>query len=250
MSFHSYFGLTVIFMLAVFQSAVGSGILEIKLLKFYGDGDGSNGHCCDGKFFICPTKCDPKFTICVDNAYGSDSMNDCQFGKYTTGDTIDTDHIVFGDYIGGMRNYFPFKFTQWTGVVKVKVDIVDVDDVNSHDHIDTIRRHINRAPTRPPRYTAELIKQRTSLEIDARVSCDAHYYRHDCFIYCKPSDDAINGYYTCNQDTGAKICKQGWTGSSCNVDIDECEESICQNNGTCTNTNGSYSCSCLQGYKG
>ena len=34
------------------------------------------------------------------------------------------------------------------------------------------------------------------------------------------------------------------------VDIDECMDTICHTNGTCSNTIGSYSCACNSGYTG
>lgn len=35
-----------------------------------------------------------------------------------------------------------------------------------------------------------------------------------------------------------------------NVDINECENSPCDHNGTCINTLGSYSCHCPDGWQG
>ena len=39
--------------------------------------------------------------------------------------------------------------------------------------------------------------------------------------------------FTCN-------CVPGYTGAMCEVDIDECEEIVCQNNGTCINLVNQY----------
>ena len=53
------------------------------------------------------------------------------------------------------------------------------------------------------------------------------------------------GNYTCD-------CELGWEGWLCDLDTDECEDSPCQNGGTCQQTvqPGGYTCSCLQAYKG
>ena len=34
------------------------------------------------------------------------------------------------------------------------------------------------------------------------------------------------------------------------LDINECDQQPCQNNGSCTNTAGLYNCNCLSGYNG
>lgn len=40
------------------------------------------------------------------------------------------------------------------------------------------------------------------------------------------------------------------TGQYCDKDVNECETSPCQNNGTCLNFDGGYNCSCSYGYEG
>ena len=54
------------------------------------------------------------------------------------------------------------------------------------------------------------------------------------------------GHYSCH-------CSSGWTGKTCNTDIDECSLSIrspCVPGSTCVNTPGSFSCKCIPGYTG
>ncbi|GMT20358.1 hypothetical protein PFISCL1PPCAC_11655, partial [Pristionchus fissidentatus] len=43
-----------------------------------------------------------------------------------------------------------------------------------------------------------------------------------------------------------------WKGAECDEDINECveKEGICKNFGSCINTNGSYSCNCINGTLG
>ena len=45
-------------------------------------------------------------------------------------------------------------------------------------------------------------------------------------------------------------CPEGYTGTRCDQDIDECSDSQTCSNGVCTNSIGGYSCSCFTGYTG
>merc|ERR1719230_340699 len=45
-------------------------------------------------------------------------------------------------------------------------------------------------------------------------------------------------------------CTEGWTGDNCENDIDECLEDPCQNGGSCTNTDGDFICDCAAGWTG
>lgn len=62
---------------------------------------------------------------------------------------------------------------------------------------------------------------------------------------CNP---APNVNFTCDLPTCG--CKKGWTGQDCATDIDECQQtpSVCKHGGTCTNTPGSFYCTCRPGY--
>ncbi|XP_055859671.1 mucin-like protein isoform X2 [Biomphalaria glabrata] len=56
----------------------------------------------------------------------------------------------------------------------------------------------------------------------------------------------------CDRTSGVCFCKSGWTGSSCAEDKNEClaknEVSVCPPNSDCTNTAGSYICTCRPPY--
>ena len=46
------------------------------------------------------------------------------------------------------------------------------------------------------------------------------------------------------------FCYSGYTGKSCTEDVDECQDSPCQNGATCINLRGRFYCECPAGYSG
>ncbi|CAA3024223.1 Serine threonine kinase [Olea europaea subsp. europaea] len=63
---------------------------------------------------------------------------------------------------------------------------------------------------------------------------------------CVDSDTGLGGY-RCNCSTGYE--GNPYLSPGC-TDIDECENNPCDENGICTNTPGSFTCSCKHGYTG
>lgn len=72
---------------------------------------------------------------------------------------------------------------------------------------------------------------------------------NECLVYpdiCKNGATCLNhppGNYTC-------ICVNGWTGSDCSVNIDDCKDKPCYNGGTCHDKVGTYYCECPIGKTG
>ncbi|KAH9523482.1 hypothetical protein Btru_040133 [Bulinus truncatus] len=69
--------------------------------------------------------------------------------------------------------------------------------------------------------------------------CHGNYYGPDCLTFCRDADDC-SGHYTCNLDTGRKVCLPGWTQESgCTIrDAVGAPSCGCENggqyfNGTC-----------------
>lgn len=46
------------------------------------------------------------------------------------------------------------------------------------------------------------------------------------------------------------ICPQGYFGTLCDLDVNECEDSPCLHEGVCINKRGSFECICRPGYSG
>ena len=64
----------------------------------------------------------------------------------------------------------------------------------------------------------------------------------NCVEDCPQNSNSTEGF---NCD-----CLPGYTGANCNEDIDECDPSPCQNNGSCTDMVNGYTCECDTGYTG
>jgi len=48
-----------------------------------------------------------------------------------------------------------------------------------------------------------------------RAWCAPNYYGKDCNTLCVSQDDNEKGHFTCDKDTGGKVCISGWTGPKC-----------------------------------
>uniref|UniRef100_A0A8W8N7V2 Fibrillin-1 n=1 Tax=Magallana gigas TaxID=29159 RepID=A0A8W8N7V2_MAGGI len=84
---------------------------------------------------------------------------------------------------------------------------------------------------------------------DDKISCsecEEPYFGEDCSQICSCGQ----GMERCDPVTGC-VCKHGWTGGNCTVDINECEnnQDICGNEKVCQNLEGSYICNCKEGFQ-
>ena len=46
------------------------------------------------------------------------------------------------------------------------------------------------------------------------------------------------------------VCRSGYTGSLCDVEVDLCLSKPCQNNGSCTTLFNDFECECVTGFTG
>jgi Notch-like protein len=61
--------------------------------------------------------------------------------------------------------------------------------------------------------------------------------------YCGDCDTICQNNARCS-GSACDCGDSGFTGATCETDIDECESDVCENNGVCRNTAGAYSCDC------
>lgn len=83
--------------------------------------------------------------------------------------------------------------------------------------------------------------------------CSENTYGTQCLEKCACNlKNSLNSNQTCDHVSGQCQCGTGWTGLSCEIDINEClNSSICQHlqNSGCTNIEDGYECACLRGFK-
>ena len=74
--------------------------------------------------------------------------------------------------------------------------------------------------------------------------CQGLSYGPQCSLTCSCLHSA-----SCHHVTGC-VCPLGWRGQQCQEDVDECTETpdVCGEGQVCSNTLGSYTCNCRQGY--
>ncbi|XP_053387799.1 multiple epidermal growth factor-like domains protein 10 isoform X1 [Mercenaria mercenaria] len=78
------------------------------------------------------------------------------------------------------------------------------------------------------------------------ISCQSWTYGLNCTSNCSCD---IPNTETCNAKNGDCSCKSGWNGTYCEADINECaNQSVCPENSSCVNVNGSFDCTCDRGY--
>ncbi|XP_070175148.1 fibrillin-2-like, partial [Littorina saxatilis] len=85
------------------------------------------------------------------------------------------------------------------------------------------------------------------LNADRRTcsQCTGLSYGANCGKTCECNGRGV----ACHHVTGCQ-CQSGWKGEACGDDVDECEENrdVCGQGQLCSNTAGSYLCSCLPGF--
>ncbi|XP_059144240.1 tolloid-like protein 2 [Physella acuta] len=75
--------------------------------------------------------------------------------------------------------------------------------------------------------------------------CSNLTHGKNCALSCNCKS---NTTASCDNRMGTCYCLPGWTSQNCSVDINECLYTSCGLYSYCTNTPGSYKCSCYSGY--
>ena len=90
---------------------------------------------------------------------------------------------------------------------------------------------------------------------DACDGCEPGYFGLACTPCPGGAATPCSGHGTCDDGiagTGMCTCAEGWQGTDCAADVDECAtgEANCDAHATCSNTPGSFECGCDAGWSG
>ncbi|XP_052809635.1 fibrillin-1-like, partial [Mya arenaria] len=80
------------------------------------------------------------------------------------------------------------------------------------------------------------------------IECSLPFYGYNCEKICRCSS---RGTIQCHSVKGC-VCQEGWTGETCDDDIDECLYDINPCSDTykrCVNTDGAFRCDCMDGFE-
>ncbi|XP_065833094.1 protein jagged-1-like [Oscarella lobularis] len=223
------------------------GTLEIKFIEYKNpDGKHYTGSCCDDIFpFGCVGSCDNYFVVCYRDYNPSDD-NACTDGNRTTDYFYNNDDITFPK--SHLDNPFSFGFDAWKNSFSLKITIWDDDSPPFKDDlVDVLRLGIAHASV--PSNWSSLVtlygKYGKTLSLQWRVRCNTYYYGN-CSVYCKPQDFFLLGHYTCDPQTGQRLCLAGWTGApQCRTPI--CKTGCSKLHGSCTRPG---ECICDPGWTG
>ena len=86
------------------------------------------------------------------------------------------------------------------------------------------------------------------------IACSNNSFGEDCSTSCDCiQTNALVTSQSCNHVTGTCECQETWSGTRCDVDVDEClaNQTLCTDepNKGCHNTDGGYECACLIGFE-
>ncbi|XP_059167897.1 delta-like protein C, partial [Physella acuta] len=239
---------SLMMMLFLVPETAGSGQIEVLFVSYSSNCDLDYG-----------SACDPMFTFCLGRPQSSQTyFKDyiCNYEKTLTSTSyVDTNYIYFKDQtsIGGLPNPWIINTATFSELsVMIAVELYDSDPANPDDLMVVFYSSIPvavAASRNEAQWSRQVLRDGTYyMDFDIRLYCDPGYFTSSCNVNCSPQNTS-SGHYTCQAGTGKKICMQGWNGTSCSDDINECTLGFCLR-GNCTNLPGDYMCTCPQNYTG
>ena len=101
------------------------------------------------------------------------------------------------------------------GSFQILVEVFDTDDITNDDFVDVIFGvpfNVSVGSITTQTYSG----RRASITFTFQVSCSSYYYGLNCDVFCEEIDDDMKGHYTCDPQTGEKVCQPGYTDPASN----------------------------------
>ncbi|CAL1543345.1 unnamed protein product, partial [Lymnaea stagnalis] len=179
-------------------------------------------------------ECDPLFTLCL----GRPTSDTCSYGTAkATKDFHNTNYINMASLsdINGIPNPWIVYISYLTEPsVRLTITVEDADP-GFDDYMASFVINLSVPSVSTNAWSTYELTEQISYRISFqyRFVCDLNYYGQLCDKYCILQNKS-GGHYWCEAGTGKKICLEGWKGSNCAEDVDECAQGYCAK-GTCQN---------------
>uniref|UniRef100_A0A8W8LWS8 EGF-like domain-containing protein n=1 Tax=Magallana gigas TaxID=29159 RepID=A0A8W8LWS8_MAGGI len=182
---------------------------------------------------------------CV-NRSSLDRSHTCVSSFTTTLDMRQKD-VAYGSKVGNTTNPQFLEVEHWIKLSdKIAVVVKDLQtpflpliyDHEFSDYTLPIGANILSQKWRTKDLTASIRgRQLFRIHITYKAYCSDGYYGSECSDHCagNPKKCVVNGH---------TYCKMGWSGKECDQDINECSEKNFCSHGHCSNTVGSFNCTC------
>ncbi|CAF1293722.1 unnamed protein product, partial [Didymodactylos carnosus] len=213
-------------------------------------------------------RCDTAFLFCLVEL-PFQNPHRCTLGDYFTG-FVGADDIHFIS-IGHNDTYIPpymqrrsqtkslwflspiyFRFKYPKNGIGLIVEVFDVDDLQNqtfHDTIDFYGRTLLDLRLFSSKHTSQsqyiILRSLYDSNTSLNLYCSVNYYGSDCNKHC-----VENNRYSCDVQSGKKLCNKGYFGKNCLNDLQLCENNPCLHNGTCVVYLRDYLCQCHQDFSG
>eukprot|EP00105_Crassostrea_gigas_P031138 XP_011453724.1 PREDICTED: protein jagged-1 [Crassostrea gigas] len=206
------------------------------------------GGCCQGiNGSQCSVLCKPLLTISLRNQSGR------RYDSLTTNVNMRKEDVILGSRIGNSSNPIVLEANSWDKLWdQIQVEVRDfryyvqplIFEDSFHDFNLQTGDNILSQNWRQRRLTSQFNSSNDfSITLTYKAYCSEGYYGIDCSGHCpgNPRKCVVNG---------TTYCKTGWFGADCNKDINECATPKFCNHGICTNTAGSFHCTCPPSFYG
>ena len=99
------------------------------------------------------------------------------------------------------------------------------------------------------KYCLRHVRVPYTFQTNSILGCIFGFYGDNCEEKCTCN---LRNTEACNTGDGSCICKPGWQGDDCTLDVNECtvtDTHFCPANSFCENTKGAYRCVCNVGFE-